>query len=157
MCSISQLASPARTAVLLLAICALAGASALPQSAPPYRDAKLGIDQRVADLLSRMIRKELDRSEGKPDRLLLYIDQWEELYAQAPSQSVEKDRAARHTADVNRFIDLLLNAAQSAPVSVVATVRADFYDPLISHHKIQALLPAQQSLMGEGLAPWSES
>jgi hypothetical protein len=100
-----------------------------------------------AELLSRMIRQELDRSEGKPDRLLLYIDQWEELYAQAPSPA-EKDRAARHTADVNRFIELLLNASQSAPVSVVATVRADFYDPLISHQKIQALLPTQQVLLG---------
>jgi TIR domain len=37
------------------------------------------------ELLSHMIREELDRAEGKPDRLLLYIDQWEELYAQAPS------------------------------------------------------------------------
>jgi WD40 repeat protein len=99
------------------------------------------------ELLSRMIRQELDRSEGKPDRLLLYIDQWEELYTQA-SQSVENDRASRHIADVNRFIDLLLNAAQTAPVSVVATVRADFYDPLISHQKIQALLPTQQVLLG---------
>jgi hypothetical protein len=42
-------------------------------------------------LLSHMIREALDRSEGKPDRLLLYIDQWEELYAQAPSPSVDKD------------------------------------------------------------------
>jgi hypothetical protein len=99
------------------------------------------------EMLSRMIRQELDRSEGNPDRLLLYIDQWEELYAQAPSPA-EKDRAARHTADVNRFIDLLLNASRSAPVSVVATVRADFYDPLISHHKIQVLLPTQQVVLG---------
>jgi hypothetical protein len=51
-------------------------------------------------------------------------------------------------ADVNRFIDLLLNAAQSTPVSVVATVRADFYDRLISYQKIQALLPMQQVLLG---------
>jgi WD40 repeat protein len=101
-----------------------------------------------SELLSRMIRRELNRSEGQPDRLLLYIDQWEELYAQAPSPSVEKDRATRHTADVNRFIDLLLNASQSAPVSVVATVRADFYDPLIGHDKIRALLPTQQVLLG---------
>jgi energy-coupling factor transporter ATP-binding protein EcfA2 len=100
------------------------------------------------ELLSHMIREALDRSEGKPDRLLLYIDQWEELYAQAPSPSVHKDRAGRHTADVNRFIDLLLNASESAPVSVVATVRADFYDPLISHQKIRALLPTRQVLLG---------
>ena len=115
--------------------------------------AKIGVEAdqlRTGDpeLLSRMIRQELDRSEGKPDRLLLYIDQWEELYAQAPSPSLEKDRAARHAADVSRFIDLLLNASQSAPVSVVATVRADFYDPLISHQKIRALLPTRQVVLG---------
>ena len=101
-----------------------------------------------AELLSRMIRQELDRSEGKPDRLLLYIDQWEELYAQAPSSIGEKDRAVRHAADVDRFIELLLNASQSAPVSVLATVRADFYDPLISHHGLRAVLPAQQMVLG---------
>jgi energy-coupling factor transporter ATP-binding protein EcfA2 len=99
------------------------------------------------ELLSHMIREGLDRAEGKPDRLLLYIDQWEELYAQAPPTS-DKDRAARHTADVNRFIDLLLNASRSAPVTVVATVRADFYDPLIGHQGMQSLLPAQQVLLG---------
>ena len=92
--------------------------------------------------------RRLDAAPGKPDRLLIYVDQWEELYAQAPSPSVEKERAARHAADVNRFIDLLLNASQSAPVSVVATVRADFYDPLISHYSIRALLPTQQVLLG---------
>jgi hypothetical protein len=75
------------------------------------------------DLLAHMIRQELEQTEGKPDRLLLYIDQWEELYAQAPSPSVDKKRTAQHAADVNRFIDLLLAASQSAPVSVVATMR----------------------------------
>ena len=44
------------------------------------------------ELLSHMIREELDQAEGKPDRLLLYIDQWEELYAQAPPSS-DKERA----------------------------------------------------------------
>src|SRR5215471_11819332 len=93
-----------------------------------------------------MIRQELDQAEGKPDRLLLYIDQWEELYAQAPS-SDDKERAAHHAADVNRFIDLLLNAARTAPLAVVATVRADFYDPLIGNPQIRALLPTRQVLL----------
>src|SRR5215470_7112141 len=70
------------------------------------------------ELLSHMIREH--QAEGGPDRLLLYIDQWEELYAQAPSSS-DKDRAAQHAADVNRFIDLLLTAARTAPVTVVAS------------------------------------
>jgi TPR repeat protein/energy-coupling factor transporter ATP-binding protein EcfA2 len=98
------------------------------------------------ELLSHMIREQLDRAEGKPDRLLLYVDQWEEFYTQGPSSSA-RERAAEHAADVNRFIDLLLNAAPSAPVTVVASVRADFYDPLIAHQKIRALLPTQQILL----------
>jgi hypothetical protein len=94
-----------------------------------------------------MIRQELDRAEGKPGRLLLYIDQWEELYAQAPSASIDKERAAQHAADVDRFVDLLLTAAGTAPVTVVGTVRADFYDPLIGHSELRALLPTRQVLL----------
>src|SRR4029077_7815130 len=98
-------------------------------------------------LLSHMIREELDRAEGKPDRLLLYIDQWEELYAQMPASN-DKERADQGTADVYRFIALLLTASRTAPVSVVATVRADFYDPLIAHQEIRSLLPTRQVLLG---------
>jgi TPR repeat protein len=94
-----------------------------------------------------MVRAELDLADGKPDRLLLYIDQWEELYAQGSSGS-DSGRAAQHAADVNRFIDLALTAAQTAPVTVVATVRADFYDPLIAHPDIRSLLPTRQVLLG---------
>src|SRR5215471_11991205 len=100
------------------------------------------------ELLSHMIREELDQAEGKPDRLLLYIDQWEELYAQAPANS-DRERASQHAPDVNRFIDLLLNAARTAPVAVVATVRADFYDPLIGHPELRALLPTRQVLLAK--------
>jgi energy-coupling factor transporter ATP-binding protein EcfA2 len=99
------------------------------------------------ELLSHMVREELDRAEGKPDRLLLYIDQWEELYAQASSSS-DGERAAQHVADVNRFIDLLLTVARTAPATVVATVRADFYDPLIAHQEVRLLLPTHQVLLG---------
>jgi hypothetical protein len=70
---------------------------------------------------------------------LLYIDQWEELYAQGSSGS-DSERAAKHAADVNRFIDLALTAART----VVATMRADFYDPLIAHQEIRSLLPTRQ-------------
>jgi hypothetical protein len=34
------------------------------------------------DLPSQWVREELDQAEGAPDRLLLCIDPWEELYAQ---------------------------------------------------------------------------
>jgi WD40 repeat protein len=102
------------------------------------------------ELLSHIIRQELDQAEGKPDRLLLYIDQWEELYAQTPSSS-DMERAAQHTADVSRFIDLVMTVARTAPVAVVATVRADFYDRLIAHQEIKSLLPTRQVLLGKML------
>jgi hypothetical protein len=102
------------------------------------------------ELLSHMISEELDRAEGRPDCLLLYIDQWEELYAQAPPSSDAK-RVARHATDRNRFIDLLLTASRTAPVVIVGTVRADFYDPLIAHQEIKSLLLTRQVLLGKML------
>jgi hypothetical protein len=84
--------------------------------------------------------------EGAAGRLLLYVDQWEELYAQAPS-SGDKERASQHGADANRFVDLLLTAARTARVTVIGTVRADFYDPLIGHPDLRALLPTRQILI----------
>jgi energy-coupling factor transporter ATP-binding protein EcfA2 len=92
-------------------------------------------------LLSHMIADHLERTEGKPDRLLFYVDQWEELYAQGSADG-------QHGIDVKRFIDLLLNASISTPVTVVGTIRADFYDPLIAHQEIKALLPGRQVLLG---------
>jgi energy-coupling factor transporter ATP-binding protein EcfA2 len=96
-----------------------------------------------AELLGYVIRKYLEQVEGKPDRLLLYIDQWEELYAQAAAAGSD-ERATQQRKDVDRFIDLLLCASKSAPVTVVATVRADFYDSLVRHPQLRSVLPAQQ-------------
>jgi WD40 repeat protein/energy-coupling factor transporter ATP-binding protein EcfA2 len=98
------------------------------------------------DLLAHMIRRQLDEAEGKPNRLLVYVDQWEELYAQAASDGV-KERVDRPAADIDRFIDLLLTAAGTSPVTVVGTLRADFYDPLIGHGQIRALLPSREVLL----------
>jgi hypothetical protein len=98
------------------------------------------------DLLGIMAKQYLRNAEEKPDRLLLYVDQWEELYAQALSSS-DKEKAAGPVSDVSRFIELLLTAARSAPVTIVGTVRADFYDPLIGHEGIRTLLPTRQVLL----------
>jgi tetratricopeptide (TPR) repeat protein len=95
------------------------------------------------ELLGYVIEKYLKQIDGKPDRLLLYIDQWEELYAQAAAAGSD-ERAAQQRKDVDRFIDLLLCASKSAPVTVIATVRADFYDSLVRHPQLRSVLPAQQ-------------
>ncbi len=50
------------------------------------------------------------------DRLLLLVDQWEELYA--PCSSAELMRV---------FVDELLHATENAAITVMATCRGDFY------------------------------
>jgi hypothetical protein len=92
------------------------------------------------DLLGTIVQQYLQSADGKPDRLLVYVDQWEELYAQ--SAVTTNPEAERHREDAERLIELLLNAAQSPFVRVVGTVRADFYDPLI--RDLGSILPAQQ-------------
>ena len=94
-------------------------------------------------LLGHVVREYLQQIDGEPDRLLLYVDQWEELYAQAAAAGSD-ERVAQQRRDVDRFIDLLLSASTSAPVTVVATVRADFYDSLVRHPQLRSVLPAQQ-------------
>jgi len=56
---------------------------------------------------------ELEQVEGEPDRLLLHVDEWEELYAQA-SWRREAEGSILHDAHVDRFVDLLVNAAYAA-------------------------------------------
>jgi WD40 repeat protein/energy-coupling factor transporter ATP-binding protein EcfA2 len=98
-----------------------------------------------AETLTRAVDRRLDGAPEKPDRLLIYVDQWEELYAMAPPPE-DKARLARHSADVEKFIELLVAAASGASsrASVVMTVRADFYNPLIRNPLVAALLPKQQ-------------
>ena len=97
-----------------------------------------------ADMLARIVDRRLDAALEKPDRLLIYIDQWEELYAMAPAPEDNK-RHERYSTDVEKFIELLVAAASGGSrTSVVITVRADFYNPLISNPLLAAVLPKQQ-------------
>ena len=58
----------------------------------------------------------------------------------------DKERLGQHSADVEKFIELLVAAASGAGsrANVVLTVRADFYNPLIRNPRLAALLPKQQ-------------
>ncbi|QDT35974.1 nSTAND1 domain-containing NTPase [Stratiformator vulcanicus] len=74
--------------------------------------------------LRRCTEHVLDAQPGT-DRLLLVVDQWEELYTQA------KDPAAAKT-----FIDQLLEATIDSPLRVVFTCRGDFYGRVISYRPL---------------------
>ncbi len=98
-----------------------------------------------AEMLARIVNDRLDAApeQEKQDHLLIYVDQWEELYAMAPPAE-DKEGVEKHAADVEKFIALLVAASAKARASVVLTVRADFYNPLIRNPRLATLLPKQQ-------------
>ena len=98
-----------------------------------------------AGMLANIVNDRLDAAPEKPDRLLIYVDQWEELYAMAPAAE-DVERRQQHSDDAERFITLLVAAASDprSRATVVLTVRADFYNPLIRHTLLSTLLPRQQ-------------
>jgi len=71
---------------------------------------------RLRDVVDRL----LDKQPGT-DRLLLVVDQWEELY------TLCRDETAREC-----FIEQLLDAAASERCAVVLTLRADFFGHALS-------------------------
>ena len=78
---------------------------------------------RMRDIVERVLYK-----QPGTDRLLLVIDQWEELYTLTPDDAVRR-----------RFIEELIETTTHAPLSVVLTLRGDFmgqalaYRPLSDH------------------------
>ncbi|MFL5108291.1 MAG: TIR domain-containing protein, partial [Xanthobacteraceae bacterium] len=68
----------------------------------------------LADVVEAKLRK-----ENGTDRLLLVIDQWEELYTQ--SKDVESDQ------ERDDFLRVLLAGVDGKRLSVVLTLRGDFY------------------------------
>lgn len=95
-------------------------------------------DLRKAELpLWRLVEAAWKAQQGS-DRLLLVVDQWEELYREC------KDSDSRQ-----RFVEELLAATASArsPLSVVFTVRSDFYGELLQDRQLlDRLLDAKVDL-----------
>jgi formylglycine-generating enzyme required for sulfatase activity len=71
-------------------------------------------------------------------RVLLVVDQWEELYTYP--QTTPTDAAA--------FADRLVEAAQNAPLSVVLTLRADFTGRAIEHRPLRDRLQQATVFLG---------
>ncbi|HEV7404673.1 MAG TPA: TIR domain-containing protein, partial [Chthoniobacteraceae bacterium] len=86
--------------------------------------------------LRDMVRDVLDRQTGT-QRLLLLVDQWEELY------TLTKDTAQRE-----RFIDELLDASTRAPLRVVLTLRGDFVGNALAHRALSDRLQGAQVNLG---------
>jgi hypothetical protein len=74
---------------------------------------------RLRDVVARVLEK-----QRGTDRLLLVADQWEELYT----------LSNLHTG--RRFIDQLLDATSAGPLTVVLTLRADFFGHVLGYRPL---------------------
>ena len=91
---------------------------------------------RIPEMIAQILAKQ------PHSRLLLVVDQWEELYA------ADTSAEAAGLADPARiFVDGLLDACQSSKLHVIMTVRGDFMGQVIAYRRLaDALSNAQVNL-----------
>src|SRR5262245_1321396 len=89
-------------------------------------------DLKLRDIVERVLSKQLGT-----DRLLVVVDQWEELY------SLTEDETTRR-----RFVDELLEASAHVPVSVVLTLRGDFVGHALAYRPLSDRLQGSQINLG---------
>ena len=97
--------------------------------------------------LAELVRDRL-RDDPGSTRLLLYIDQWEELYTQAASREPKTDEERARAADVRLFIDLVLEAAAKSPCTMVLSARSDFYPDIQNHNDLRIAVQNSQVSLG---------
>ena len=98
--------------------------------------------------LAELVRDRLQNETGSA-RLLLYVDQWEELYTQALRREVKKDEDPLQPAkDVRLFMDLVLEAAAKSPCTLVLSARSDFYPDIQGHDGLRVAVQESQVSLG---------
>ena len=109
------------------------------------RRAHLFRDRQVT--LADLVRDRL-RNDAGSTRVLLYVDQWEELYTlAAPREPKTNDEWAR-AADAKLFIDLVLDAAAKSDCTLVLSARSDFYPDLQNHDGLRVAVQDSQVSLG---------
>lgn len=110
------------------------GAALLSVSTSPLPGVVDTLREHV-DGLARGVYQALPSTDSK---LLLMIDQFEELFTQVERES-----------DRQQFLDLILNAvnAEDSPIIIIATLRADFYDRPLMYQGFGELIRARTELV----------
>jgi len=92
-----------------------------------------GDDLPLADVARRIVQKQPDAG-----RLLLVVDQFEELYTLCPDEAVRR-----------RFLDALLAAAgEEVPLTILPALRADFLGRALSYRPFADVLQAHDLKLG---------
>src|SRR5437588_8422150 len=114
----------------------------------PLESLALALAERLPDRSLLTLRQDLEEDSARGlhqlamamthhqgTRVLLCIDQFEELFTQTSAQ-----------AEREQFLELLVTALSEprGPVIVVLTLRADFYDRLLSSSVLGPLIEQQQ-------------
>lgn len=97
----------------------------------------LGKDARSLDLYIFRILREMTSSAAKDRKLVLVIDQFEELFTLCHNRQERKS-----------FVDNLLTAAAGGQTLIVLTLRADFYAHCAEFENLRRVLENQQKYIG---------
>lgn len=110
------------------------GAALLSVSTSPMP----GVVETLREHVDGLAQGVYEALPSKDSKLLLMIDQFEELFTQV---ELESDR--------QQFLDLILNAvnAENSPVIIIATLRADFYDRPLLYQGFGELIRARTELV----------
>jgi WD40 repeat protein/energy-coupling factor transporter ATP-binding protein EcfA2 len=101
------------------------------------RSAKLADDFATGTLgLQDLVLESLEKHRDI-SRLLIVVDQWEELYTLGDDESVRR-----------RFMDLLLDATEATPCNVVLTLRGDFVGRALAYRRLSDHLQDGQINIG---------
>ena len=107
---------------------------------------KLDLRDASTDFLATHFRLRREASRLKVNRLLVIVDQAEELFT-PPWHMTDRDAIRQFESDRDKLISLLLTAADQRLASVVLTVRSDFFDALM-HSPFGPRLSNAQLLLG---------
>jgi len=97
-----------------------------------------GILDTLREHVDGLARGVYEALPSRDSKLLLMIDQFEELFTQVEQES-----------DRQQFLDLILNAvnAENSPIIIIATLRADFYDRPLMYQGFGELIRARTELV----------
>lgn len=101
---------------------------------------RLATALRERELSLRRVAERLLSKQSGTDRLMIVIDQWEELYTLTHSQAVRLS-----------FVETMLDATrndQVLPIEVVLTLRGDFLSDVLSHRRLADALQGAQINLG---------